>query len=46
MKELGLDLKYVLNTHVHADHITGTGLLKNMDAHKGCKSVLGKGMLF
>lgn len=24
IKELGLTLKYALNTHVHADHITGT----------------------
>ena len=23
VKELGLKLKYVMNTHVHADHITG-----------------------
>ena len=26
--ELGLSLKFVMNTHVHADHITGTGRLK------------------
>ncbi|WP_040466876.1 MBL fold metallo-hydrolase, partial [Geminocystis herdmanii] len=25
--ELGLTLKYCLETHVHADHITGTGKL-------------------
>jgi glyoxylase-like metal-dependent hydrolase (beta-lactamase superfamily II) len=28
IKELGLKLIYALNTHVHADHITGTGLIK------------------
>lgn len=28
IKDLGLKLIYALNTHVHADHVTGTGLLK------------------
>lgn len=28
VKELGLNLLYGVNTHAHADHITGTGLLK------------------
>ncbi|XP_060672473.1 persulfide dioxygenase ETHE1 homolog, mitochondrial-like isoform X1 [Ziziphus jujuba] len=28
VKELGLKLIYAMNTHVHADHITGTGLIK------------------
>eukprot|EP01138_Halocafeteria_seosinensis_P012646 gb/GECG01012922.1/.p1 GENE.gb/GECG01012922.1/~~gb/GECG01012922.1/.p1 ORF type:complete len:399 (+),score=40.23 gb/GECG01012922.1/:1-1197(+) len=28
VKELGIRLKYAMNTHMHADHITGTGLLK------------------
>jgi len=28
VKELGVTLKYILNTHVHADHVTGSGLLK------------------
>lgn len=28
IRELGLKLIYAMNTHVHADHITGTGLLK------------------
>ncbi|KAK2191806.1 hypothetical protein NP493_45g05018 [Ridgeia piscesae] len=30
VKELGLSLKYALNTHMHADHITGTGELKKL----------------
>jgi glyoxylase-like metal-dependent hydrolase (beta-lactamase superfamily II)/rhodanese-related sulfurtransferase len=29
LKELGLNLRYVLETHVHADHVTGAGLLRN-----------------
>ncbi|KAI5067162.1 hypothetical protein GOP47_0017690 [Adiantum capillus-veneris] len=28
VKQLGLKLIYAMNTHVHADHITGTGLIK------------------
>jgi len=28
IKELGLKLIYGINTHMHADHVTGTGLLK------------------
>ncbi len=27
--ELGLKLKYILDTHVHADHITGAGSLRD-----------------
>lgn len=27
-EELGLKLIYAMNTHVHADHVTGTGLIK------------------
>ena len=30
LKDLGLKLKYCINTHMHADHITGTGLLKKL----------------
>jgi sulfur dioxygenase len=28
VNELGLKLKYVANTHCHADHVTGSGLIK------------------
>jgi glyoxylase-like metal-dependent hydrolase (beta-lactamase superfamily II) len=28
--ELGLKVKYLLDTHVHADHITGSSRLKEM----------------
>ncbi|XP_012536910.1 persulfide dioxygenase ETHE1, mitochondrial isoform X1 [Monomorium pharaonis] len=38
VEELGLKLKYALNTHMHADHITGTGRLKSL--LPGCKSVI------
>jgi len=34
IKALGLNLKYALETHVHADHITATGQLRN---EFGCK---------
>ena len=37
LDELGLELKYTLETHVHADHITGSGLLREK---RGSKSVL------
>lgn len=30
IKDLGLTLVYALNTHMHADHITGTGKLKSL----------------
>ena len=40
IREMGIKLKYGLNTHVHADHITGTGLLKR--EFVGMQSVLSK----
>lgn len=39
IKELGLDLKYSLDTHCHADHITGSWLMKKAT---GCKIALSK----
>ncbi|KAF5282065.1 hypothetical protein FQA39_LY00589 [Lamprigera yunnana] len=38
-KDLNLNLKYAMNTHMHADHITGSGLLKKLT---GCKSLISK----
>lgn len=38
--ELGLSLKLAVNTHCHADHITGTGLLKK--SVSGLKSAISK----
>ncbi|EMS57717.1 Hydroxyacylglutathione hydrolase 3, mitochondrial [Triticum urartu] len=40
IKELGLKLIYAMNTHVHADHVTGTGLIKTK--LPGAKSVISK----
>lgn len=39
LKELGLKLKYVLDTHVHADHVTGASKLR---AATGAKTALSK----
>lgn len=39
IEELGLNLKYTLETHVHADHVTGSGNLRKI---LGSKCVLGK----
>lgn len=38
IKELGLTLKYVFDTHVHADHITAAGKLRELT---GCTTLLG-----
>ncbi|MFT5208185.1 MAG: sulfur dioxygenase [Candidatus Omnitrophota bacterium] len=39
IKELGLNLKYSLDTHCHADHVTGSWLMKKAT---GCQIVLSK----
>ncbi|XP_049875460.1 persulfide dioxygenase ETHE1, mitochondrial [Pectinophora gossypiella] len=40
IKQLGFKLIYAMNTHMHADHITGTGKLKSLIP--GSKSVIGR----
>jgi sulfur dioxygenase len=39
LEGLGFELMYALDTHVHADHITGAGTLRQ---HTGCKIVGAK----
>lgn len=38
LRELGLTLKLALDTHTHADHITGLGELRE---HTGCTTMMG-----
>ena len=40
LKELGLTLRYLVETHVHADHITGASLLKEKT---GAQTVVSQG---
>jgi len=37
LHELGLTLRYCLETHVHADHVTGTGKLRELT---GCQGIV------
>jgi sulfur dioxygenase len=37
IQELGLTLRYCLETHIHADHVTGTGKLRELT---GCEGVV------
>ena len=37
IRELGLNLRYCLETHIHADHITGTGKLRELT---GCLGIV------
>lgn len=39
LEELGLKLRYVLETHVHADHVTSAGLLRE---RTGASTIVGK----
>ncbi len=40
VRELGLTLRYVLDTHVHADHVTGAGTIRT---RTGAQTVSGRG---
>lgn len=40
LEELGLNLKYVLDTHIHADHVTGAGAIRSR--MNGVKTVVPK----
>lgn len=40
LRELGLTLRYCLETHVHADHVTGTGRLRELT---GCLGIVPEG---
>jgi len=39
IEELGVELKYVIDTHVHADHVTSSRMLREAT---GAKSVFGE----
>ena len=36
LDKLGVQLKYIFETHVHADHITGASVLKDKTSAKIC----------
>lgn len=38
LHELNVKLKYILDTHIHADHITGSGELRKKTGAKSCVS--------
>lgn len=42
LKEMDLNLKYIIDTHIHADHITGSGELRKRTGAKTCISSKAK----
>ncbi|KYO28691.1 persulfide dioxygenase ETHE1, mitochondrial isoform X2 [Alligator mississippiensis] len=40
VRDLGLELRYAVNTHCHADHVTGSGLLRRL--LPPCRSVIAR----
>lgn len=36
------DLKWIVNTHIHADHVTGSARLRSHPRHSGARSVVSK----
>lgn len=52
IEQLGLKLKYTMETHIHADHVTGSGLLRDKfnsqaavhkNSHSDCADILLSG---
>lgn len=42
IRELGLKLKFIFETHIHADHITGAAVLKKETGAKICVSAIAQ----
>lgn len=43
--ELGITLRYILDTHVHADHVTGSGILAKMSGAQIAMSALSGALM-
>ena len=44
LNELGLQLKFIIETHVHADHVTGAALLRRRSGAEICVSAASQAM--